>query len=154
MTTAEGALKEARARREMTDEEIARWLPLVEKTRKVRFWGATYTVTPKLVPFVWGDGKQWMCLEPLNTRPNYYVLCIDSRVSLDDLDADEAGVDFHDLLSDVLDAIEDAFGRADDAEAEDADENGMRAWPALNDSSGLSWGEHETPQTSPSSEPR
>lgn len=72
-----------------------------------RFWGRNYIITPRLVEWVHGDGLQVIYFQPLNTRPNYYVARIDSKVSLDNSDepcfADE-------VLEDLYTAIEEQFG--------------------------------------------
>lgn len=72
------------------------------KRHKVRLWGAQYTVTPRLVEKIFGDGQQHLALWPISSRPEYYVVRIDSQY---DLDADES----FDVLDDIYDAIEDEF---------------------------------------------
>jgi len=56
------------------------------RRRKTKFWGRHYFITPRLVDWVHGDGLQLIYFTPLNTRPNYYVVRIDSKVSLDNSD--------------------------------------------------------------------
>lgn len=51
-------------------------------SRTVSFWGTDYTVTPALVDEVHGDGLQVVWLSSINTRPNYYLLRIDSSIQL------------------------------------------------------------------------
>lgn len=99
----------------------------IERPEQVRFWGGEYTVMPRLCSRVFGDGRALMYLTPLNTRPNYYVLQVDSSW---DLDGDE----MHDRIDDIYDALEDQFGPAYD------DEVGEREWPALDIDAGSTWG--------------
>lgn len=106
------------------------------RRHKTRFWGRNYIITPRLLEVVFGDGKKVIHLTPLATRPDYYVLCIDSRM---ETDTD----DFHDLLEWISQALEDQFGRA---EEQWEHENGRtyrkrNYFPAFNDSCGLCWGE-------------
>jgi hypothetical protein len=71
--------------------------------REVRFWGSDYQVTPELLPFQWGDGLQVVAIQPLATRPNWYVTCVDS--SHKDLNSDE----WYDLIDDIEECLEDHF---------------------------------------------
>ncbi len=78
------------------------------KRHKTTFWGQKYFVTPALVSEIFGDGRQLIYLAPINTRPNYYVVRIDSKTSLDNWAANP----FCDtILNEVLDAIEEQYGR-------------------------------------------
>lgn len=63
---------------------LEEYLAQETQTRTVRFWGSDHEVTPVLVSEVHGDGLQIVYLEPLFTRPNYYILRIDSSVDLYD----------------------------------------------------------------------
>ena len=122
--------------------------------RKTRFWGTCHMVTPRLLNWIQGDGLQVIFVTPLATRPNHYVVRIDSKVT--DLDDDE----FRDgILGEIYDELEDQFGKAYDEWESD---NGRtyerhRYWPAFDDSSGCSWGEltvMESPDTRSESEIR
>ena len=111
------------------------------KRHKVHFWGRDYVVTPRLVEWIHGDGLQVIYFMPLNTRPNYYVARIDSKVSLSNWD--DAEPNFADsVLDDLCDNIEEQFGRS---EEEWEGRNGRtyhrhNYWPALSDNSGSCWG--------------
>jgi hypothetical protein len=74
------------------------------KSRIVEFWGRRHRITPRLVDKIFGDGKQIIYLTPLNTRPNYYIACIDSRV---DMDADSF---LNDVLPEIQEEVEEEFG--------------------------------------------
>jgi hypothetical protein len=45
--------------------------------RWVRHWGSLSLITPALVDEIFGDGDQLIYIQPLSTRPNYYVLRVD-----------------------------------------------------------------------------
>lgn len=117
-------------------------------TRTVHFWGQEYEVTPVLVHEALGDGKQIIGFSPLNTRPNYYVVLVDSRWCLDNAKWD-AAESFADHVDDVYQAIEDEYGwsRWCPDECEDGTcwdrgkecPHGNLPWPALNDGAGCSW---------------
>lgn len=102
---------------------------------KTRFWGRNCIITPRLVDWIHGDGLQVIYFMPLNTRPNYYVVRIDSKI---DLENDS----LLDLLDDLYVAIGDQFGRSYE---EWEHENGRtytrhNYWPALSADSGSCWG--------------
>lgn len=99
---------------------------------QVHFWGHEEIVTPCLVPTVYGDGKQIIALSPLNSRPQYYVVRIDSQWSLSN-DAQEGEV-IYDHLEALYDAIEDAYGAN-----HDEDEEPWQPWPALDLNAGVTW---------------
>ena len=48
------------------------------KPRQIEFWGGQYKVTPLLADEHLGDGRLLLWFEPLNTRPHYYLVRIDS----------------------------------------------------------------------------
>jgi hypothetical protein len=80
------------------------------RCHKTHFWGSDYLVTPRLVDWIHGDGLQVIGLWALNTRPNYYIARIDSKVSLDN---DPLGPSFcNDVLDVLCDEIEDQYGRS------------------------------------------
>ncbi len=105
--------------------------------KTVTHWGKEYhNHTPELVSSVHGDGKCLIYIMPLNTRPNYYILRVDSSVS-QMIEADEDEI--RDLIEEFYDILEDEFGRR---EEEDDDGNEvLEEWPALNVGSGSCWGE-------------
>jgi hypothetical protein len=78
---------------------------IVESEREVSFWGKTYRITPRVIEEVLGDGGQLIWLQPLNTRPNFYVLQVDSTWTLSNWG--QPGTDG--LLSDHLEEIHDAI---------------------------------------------
>jgi hypothetical protein len=93
--------------------------------RTVRHWGSNETITPILLSKTYGDGELVIAMVPLNTRPNYYVIRIDSKT---DLNSDE----WYDQLDGIYNDIEDEYGRHEDCEDD---------WPALNDNCGVAWDE-------------
>ena len=102
----------------------------IEVETEAWHWGSKTTVTPYVCDKVFGDGRALLRLVPLNTRPCYYVVRIDSAWSIE-------GDAFHDALEDgIYAAIEEQFGTAHDEEDETEDGD---PWPAFDDGSGCSW---------------
>lgn len=66
------------------DLTLAEFLEKETKPQNVRFWGSDYVVTPALVSEIHGDGLQIVWLSSLFTRPNYYILRVDSSIDLND----------------------------------------------------------------------
>jgi hypothetical protein len=115
-------------------------LPLTQfcRRRKVSFWGRDYFVTPRLLNFIHGDGLQVIAIQPLATRPDRYLVRVDSKVSLDNSDHD-ALVDG--VLQEIYGAIENEWGSSEEDWEHDNGRTYHRhnPWPALNDSCGCSW---------------
>lgn len=123
---------------------------LIEVEHVCRFWGDDYNITPRLVDKILGDGKQLIQLEPLNTRPDYYVVRIDSRWNLDDDDVDDADADANFIihhLGEIYNAIDEQFGAK--CECEDPDDcecDEGQGFPVLSTDCGVSWGDMDWPQ--------
>jgi hypothetical protein len=134
----------------------------IEVQESGEFWGQPYTRIPRFVESFFGDGQQLVCIQPLNTRPNLYVIRVDSIVKLrDDSTSTTSDLMMHSLMDEIYNAIEDEYGSSDDedeeneddGEDEDEDEetdtpNAARAqeskpWPALNLNAGACWFEYD-----------
>lgn len=113
----------------------------VERRHRTTFWARTYVIKPRLIDAVLGDGKKLLSVVPLNTRPNYYVIRVDSNWSTSNWDDGET-VGQH--IEEILEAIEEQFGRAwyDD---DPPQRKYGRPFPALNDEVGVGWGEFRPP---------
>lgn len=89
----------------------------------VRFWGRDYTVTPTAAKGYLGDGRQLLWLQPLNTRPEYYLIRIDSAWKVDSSD------EWHGRLEeDIIEKLIDEFSekeREREYLAEDLREQGI-----------------------------
>jgi len=109
---------------------------LIEVECTCRFWGADHAITPRLVDEIFGDGKQLIQLEPLNTRPDYYVVRIDSKWSLENSAESDS---FIEHLEEIYDAIEDQFGRWCRCEEEDCDCEEDQSFPVLSTDCGSGW---------------
>ena len=81
----------------------------VEMEQDSSLWGQPCRIMPRLMPGRFGDGKQLIGLSTLNSRPDYYVIRVDSRW---DLDNGGAGPLFIEHLDDILLALEEHFGLA------------------------------------------
>lgn len=105
---------------------------LVERPERVTWWGQRFVVTPRLIEHTVGDGGRLLCLQPLTTRPNYFLLRVDSA---DDFD-------IRDHLDDVIDAAEDQFGRYRDPDDRLEDESDDEyEFPVADWDYGCCWGE-------------
>ncbi len=129
---------------------------LIEIEREVEFWGQKYRITPLLVDVILGDGKQLVGVQPLDTRPNYYVIRVDSSWGTNNFGNGEL---FCEHIEEVYDAIEDQFGERErrresliyeegvpPEEADLANYENELGWPALSLSSGVAWFEMEWPK--------
>lgn len=99
-----------------------------DEPRESTLWGQPATQAPYLLNTVFGDGGQLFCMTPLEHRPSYYGILVDSTLSLDDCLAMEEV---------FYQAIEQECGNAepDQEQGPDAERN---PFPAL-DSSGYAY---------------
>lgn len=115
------------------------------------FWGQQHTVTPAVAEAHLGDGRLLLAVTCANTRPNYYLVRVDSTF----FSAGEGGRDGIDA---VIDALADEFGELEnerellaeelldagiepDGDATDLAGNEARlGWPVLSLDSGYYWG--------------
>lgn len=114
------------------------------RRHKTSLWGQPHFVTPRLVDWIHGDGLKVIYLTPLATRPDYYLVRIDSKVEMSN---HAKGAVFADVvLPSLYEEIESEFlNRIDEYEHD----NGRtytkhHCWPALDDSCGCAWGVIET----------
>jgi hypothetical protein len=97
-----------------------------------RLWGQKHMIKPVFIEKAFGNGELLVALTPLNTRPNYYLIRIDSAW----LDKENPET-IYDHLDDIYEAIEDECGTRD-YEDDDGKEQ-LAEWPALNLNAGCSW---------------
>lgn len=105
------------------------WL---ERRQAAYLWGQKHFIRPVFIRGVLGDGNLLLAVTPLNTRPNYYLIRIDSGwLKKDDTET------IYEHLDEIEDAIEDEVGLRD---YEDDEGNECLAeWPSLNTNAGISW---------------
>lgn len=122
------------------------------RRRKVQWWGGEYDVTPAVANGHLGDGRQLLRIQPLNTRPDYYLIRIDSSWAVDDSD------EWIDRLEgEILEMLIDEFSEmerereylAEDLRAEGIEPTGENTdlagnedrlgFPVLSLDSGVSW---------------
>lgn len=106
----------------------------IERRESVRFWGRLHFITPRLSSAIFGDGMQLIYVTPLNTRPNHYVVRVDS--SWTDFNSD----DFRDHIDEILLDLEEEYGNADDEELWDKRRKWKPAFPAVSLEVGVCWG--------------
>jgi hypothetical protein len=105
----------------------------LERRHWVRFWGQRRMCSPVFIEEFLGDGGKLLAVQPLNTRPNYYLIRIDSKWHTSNYEDPCVG----DHMDEIYDAIENAVGPSswqDDNEKWHHDD-----WPSLSDDSGSSW---------------
>jgi len=66
----------------LTEEQIKLAVHNATKEHEASLWGQKSTIKPCLIEGIHGDGLQLVYLEPIDTRPNYYVLRIDSAIDV------------------------------------------------------------------------
>lgn len=111
--------------------------------------GDTKPFVPRVLPFVFGDGRALLALSTLNQRPAYWVIRIDS--SWDD-------EEIHEQMDEIMTELEDEFGRGRcgysgtslfwtkreriiDCQCEECTDGRFRArWPMVDDDGGHCWG--------------
>lgn len=126
----------------------------IEIERTVYWWGRTYRVTPRFVAAKLGNGKRLLWFQPLNTRPDYYVVRVDSSW---------VGDKMYDRIYEVIDAIEEEYSEKErereyleeDLVAQGIEPTGDNTdlagnedrlgWPVLSLDSGYGWGEEDWP---------
>lgn len=123
---------------EISVDQIASWTAM----RTVKFWGQDCKLEPVFITPHMGDGEQLIAITPLNTRPNYYLIRVDSRWWSDSFEwqptdgrQEENHIAEH--IDEICEVIEEEVGGR---YCEDDDGNEVLAeWPALNDEAGVSW---------------
>lgn len=124
--------------RDMTDAEAKEYSATYCSRRSVRFWGTESKVKPVLIRAVFGDGKRPMWLEPMMSRPNYYVFSGHSGWSMENSGENA----FCAYLEQVYQWVEEQVGNSDDKRERGESKRDWERrtnWPAL-DTSGMSWG--------------
>lgn len=96
-------------------------------------WGQKSMIEPVLIDKHFGNGMKLVAIAPLNTRPNYYLIRVDSSWS--ERNSDEPCIADH--IEDICEAIEEECGRK--YETDDDDKEIMMPWPNLDDECGVSW---------------
>ena len=119
-------------------KKLTKYLKHLTRTRIVSFWGSRYRITPILVDKIFGDGEKVIHLTPLATRPNYYIIRVDSK-----WDCDNSGEEaICDHLEELYEAIEEEYGTHIDTWYHENGRTYTKHWPfpALNADCGASWG--------------
>lgn len=98
------------------------------REQTVEHWGETCTFKPELVKRHWGDGGRLVQVFPINERPRYWVVRVDSKC--DDLFDDD------DLLDEIYEAIDEQFGAPSEDDLGIGDE---RPYFPMHDGQGCSW---------------
>ena len=114
------------------------------RKRMVRFWGRRHWVTPALVAKKLGNGKQLIWYEPMDTRPNYYLIFVDSAWNTSNWRRCREHVCDH--RDEIRNAIMDEYLKGWETWFSGKTGREYRRhnpFPALSDDCGASWGEIE-----------
>lgn len=107
---------------------------VVLKRQTIEMWGSTYEFTPALVTEIFGDGKQFIKFFPMNYRPLFYLIRVDSG-----WDEDSSGENpIVDHTDEIWEAIEDEFGVCCE-ERGDCECDGYELFPTTSCTSGCVW---------------
>lgn len=127
---------------------IRRLKKVVEKPYPSRWWGQDCTIEAKLLPGRFGDGRFLIGIEPLNTRPQFYVARVDSKWrptrNHNPLQSDE----WFYFLEELYLALEDHFGSVnfeDDEGGLWGDNEELSAWPCVDLDLGCGWFPYRIP---------
>lgn len=104
------------------------------KRHYVRFWGRKRMCRPVFVPAALGDGGKLLAVGPLNTRPHYYLIRVDSSWAESNWHESPT---IGDNIDEICEAIEEYVGTwrwEDDRGRERHD-----PWPAFDDDAGVLW---------------
>jgi hypothetical protein len=71
------------------ENDINKFIEYETREREVYFWGYDRTIKPRPIEETEGDGLQVVWLQTLHSKPDYYVLRIDSSHDVDSDDFDE-----------------------------------------------------------------
>ena len=105
------------------------------------------TFTPRFVNRVLGDGNLLVGFQPLNTRPYYYVIRVDTSWHLTGCTICSGKCEelLADHFDDICDAIEDEYGKKESISGANLKEkklvgdNASERWPAFDLGSGATW---------------
>ena len=126
---------------ELTPEQIAR----IETPHPRAMWGEPRQVSPRFVRKALGNGDKLVGITPVATRPEYYVIRVDSGWEVSRYAKGEMLCEH---MDEIYAAIEEQFSSAHDWEDEDepGDPNAAEyGWPALDADCGSTWFEYEMP---------
>jgi hypothetical protein len=107
-----------------------KWDRLAEllKPFRTEHWGTMHDIEPALLDKVYGDGKRLLQLFPINERPSYWVVRVDSKCHRDDA--------LYDILDDIYEQIDEQFGSPSEDDLGVGDE---RPYFPMYDGMGTSW---------------
>lgn len=108
---------------------IERFLELECSEHIETLWGQECKVKPELITEKLGDGLQVLYWGTIDQRPQYWVLCIDSKT---DIEADNFN-----QQDELYNMVTDQFGSYDPSDDEDYDDF---EYPIVKDTCGFFWG--------------
>lgn len=121
-------------------QEAKRLRRVIEKPEHVHFWGRKYTITPRLISRVFGNGRYLLCVTPLAARPNYFVVRIDSSIKKFDACTSFPVTSLRYLVDEIIEAAEEEYGYFGDEEYREANGDESRGFPVCDWGIGVTWG--------------
>lgn len=116
----------------------------IERRQIATLWGTKHFIKPRLCDKVFGDGRQLIGFEPLNSRPSFYIVRVDSTWSLSNWDS-RSEEHLADHVEEIWDALEEQFGCAryyDDP----PQRRNSRPFPAVSSENGVAWFKMKWPE--------
>lgn len=134
---------------------------IIEKPYTTRFWGRECRCEPKFVTKKLGNGKLLLAVQPLNTRPNYYVIRVSDKwqgkMNTDDWSDYVEEVVYEAIIDEYSEKERERECLAEDLRAAGIEPNGSNTdlagnedrldWPVMSLDSGGAWFEYELPKT-------
>lgn len=119
----------------------------VEALYLTRFWGSECSCAPRFIEAALGDGDVLLVLQPLATRPDYYMIRVDSSWHLHNCRVceDQCPDELFEHLDEIYEAIEDEYGEKDrvrylnENELDPGENPHSEDWPVLNLDCGSTW---------------
>lgn len=138
----------------------------IEKRQRAYLWTPTNTIAfvPRLLPTFFGDGRALFTISTINQRPAFWVIRACSTWGCAFDDRNSVGPDFSEIVDDILDELENAFGsgrcgyrgnnlfmpkreRVKSCRCEEClDRYGTARWPMVDRDGGCSWGRLDWPR--------
>lgn len=97
----------------LSEKQVETVIKYVTRKRNVEFWGESIEIEPCLIENIQGDGMQLIYLSPIDSRPNYYIIRIDSSI---DVHTDYEIEDYPSIEEMLLQMVEEENENIDDLE--------------------------------------
>ncbi len=127
-----------------TEEEIAKIMAYYARERETELWGDKMMMKPEIISETQGDALQAVYLCPLDTRPNYYVLRIDSSIDIENVEYVNEGtkdeINISEMLLQMVESEHDSIESYEEIEV-----NGETMYQYNEDEEPKTWAEVDFP---------